>query len=163
VISWRGWVAVGVLAVCVGGVVVSIAWHRPVTYRISIEELRSRSAVLADKRVRISGTVVAGSLQRPVPAHEARFRLADRSGEIAIRYTTCGQPTERGGCGLPDTFCDAPGHSTRITVEGTLDPTWTRIDADSLFVSLFPKAELRYPRDGGSAEFVPPCPDPPGN
>jgi cytochrome c-type biogenesis protein CcmE len=151
-----------VLAVCVAGVVVSIGEHRPV-YVVSIEELRSRSAVLADKRVRISGTVVARSLQRPVPAHEAQFRLADRSGEIAIRYTNCGKLTDRSACALPDTFCDTPDHSSDVTVEGTLDPSWTRIEADTLLVRLFPKAELRYPGDGGSPTVVPLCPDPPRN
>jgi cytochrome c-type biogenesis protein CcmE len=160
VIRWQGWVAVGVLAIGVAGVVLSIARRPAYTYRLSIEELRSRSAALADKRVRVSGSVVPNSLQRPVPAHEARFRLADHSGEIAIRYTNCGQLTERGACALPDTFCDAPHHSSHVTVQGTLDPTWTRIDAETLLVRLSPKAEFRDPRDGNSANFVPPCPDP---
>jgi cytochrome c-type biogenesis protein CcmE len=162
VIRWQGWVAVGVLAVSVVGVVLFIG-SRPATYRLSIEELRSRSAALADKRVRVSGSVVPNSLQRPVPAHEARFRLADPSGEIEIRYTSCGQLTERGACALPDPFCDTPHHTSQVTVEGTLDPTWTRIDADTLFVRFQPKAELRYPHDGGSPDFVQPCPDPPRN
>ena len=157
-IRWQGWVAVGVLAVGVAGVVLFLSRQRAV-YALSIDELRSRSAALADKRVRVSGSVVPNSLQRPVPAHEARFRLADRSGEIAIRYTNCAQLTERGACALPDTFCDTPGHGSHVTVEGELDPTWTQLDVDTLFVRLFHKAEFRHTRDGGLAEFVPACPD----
>ena len=105
-IRWQGWVAVGVLAVGVAGVVLFLSRQRAV-YALSIDELRSRSAALADKRVRVSGSVVPNSLQRPVPAHEARFRLADRSGEIAIRYTNCAQLTERGACALTLTI-EAP-------------------------------------------------------
>jgi cytochrome c-type biogenesis protein CcmE len=156
-IRWPGWVAVGVLAVSVVGVALFLSRQRPVYYVLSIEELRSRSAALAGKRLRVSGTVVPHSLQRPVPAHEARFHLADRSGEIAIRYTNCGQLTERGACALPDTFCDTPGHASHVTVEGELDSTWTQIAADTLLVKGSFNAEFHYPRDGGPAQFVPAC------
>ena len=159
-IRWPGWVAVGVLSVGVAGVVLFLSRQRAV-YSLSIDELRSRSAALADKRVRVTGSVVPRSLQRPVPANEARFRVADRSGEIAIRYTNCGQLTDRGACALPDTFCDAPGQSSEVVVEGELDSTWTHIDVDTLAVRLHPRAELSEPRDGGPAKLVPICADRP--
>jgi cytochrome c-type biogenesis protein CcmE len=158
-IRWQGWVAVGVLAVSVVGVVLFLTRQRPI-YALSVDELRSRSAELADKRVRVSGSVVPRSLQRPVAAHEARFRLRGRAAEVAVRYTNCGQLTDRGACALPDIFCDAPGQSSEVVVEGELDSTWTQIEAATLSVRVS-RAHFVQPLDGGPAEFVPACADRP--
>jgi len=113
-----------------------------------------------DRPVRVTGTLVHGSLLRASASCEYRFSLAGGGSppsdagpgspraELAVHYPDCI---------IPDGFRDMPCMDLQVTVEGELCTNCHRFEASQVIV----KCPGKYwrPRDGalGSPEW-PPCP-----
>ena len=74
------------------------------------DDLLADSA-LRGRRVRMEGTLVAGSLMKRDEPCEYRFQLHAKAGPLQVRYPRCV---------IPDSFADRPGAVVKVTVEGTL-------------------------------------------
>lgn len=105
---------------------------RAVIYSRTVPELLANADAHRSRALRVEGALVPGSLYRLKDRCEFRFRLAANSasaGSIEVRYPVDpGYPWSPRACGLPDTFCDAPGFDFTSTVEGEL-----RHDASGLY------------------------------
>ena len=76
-----------------------------------VDRLVAAKGSLGQRRVRVEGNLVHGSLEKRDQPCEYRFRLAKGGEEVAVRYPQCV---------VPDTFRDVPGMDVGVTVEGKL-------------------------------------------
>ena len=112
-----------------------------------------------DQLVRIQGNVVPGSLCRRENPCEYRFRLADRSSQLAVHYPRCL---------VPDTFRFVPGVDLNVTVEGEQCANCHHFEASAIFAKGYGKYEMKeMQRLGGSVAATPEpvaplpvCPEP---
>ena len=83
-------------------------------YSKGVEDLIRDKAKLADRAVRVEGTLVKGTLVRRDQPCEYRFTISDvknKSAALPVRYAQCI---------VPDTFRDMPGMDVSVTAEGKL-------------------------------------------
>ena len=81
-------------------------------YSKGVDELVGEREKLADRMVRVEGTLVKGSLMRRDQPCEYRFRMTKNGQELSVRYAQCV---------VPDTFRDVPNIDVSVTAEGKLD------------------------------------------
>lgn len=80
-------------------------------YSKGVDELLKERDRLADRNVRVQGTLVKGTLVRREQPCEYRFEMEKNKQRIPVRYP---------GCVVPDTFKDVPGMDVEVTAEGKL-------------------------------------------
>jgi cytochrome c-type biogenesis protein CcmE len=121
----------GTVLLGVGILVVVFRLSSPrAVYAHSVSEFVAQP--IRDQPVRVSGTLVHGSLSRADNPCEYRFRLAGRESafsdagplsprpELSVRYAACV---------IPDTFRDLPGCDVEVMVEGELCANCHRFEA----------------------------------
>lgn len=122
---------------------------RPPGYPMDVAEFMARD--LHDERVRVSGTLIHGSLCTARIGCDYRFKLAPRA-----RWTTDGAPLPASraelsvrydGCVVPDTFYDRPGVDLGVLVEGERCQGCHAFEASQILTRSTGKYET-YP-DGG--------------
>ena len=101
---------VGLLVVA-GAVVVLVmtSFKDAAVYAMPVDRLVAAKGALGQRRLRVEGNLVHGSLEKRDQPCEYRFRLAKGGEEVAVRYAQCV---------VPDTFRDVPGMDVGVTVEG---------------------------------------------
>jgi len=82
-------------------------------YSVPVGELLSRADELGDRRVRIDGELVPGSLRKRDKPCEYRFDLRDGERQVQVRYPRCT---------VPDGLRDMPEGGVLVTAEGSLAP-----------------------------------------
>lgn len=106
-------VAVGlsVIVACLVYLVVA-GFQNTSVYYFTVSELYAREASLGDKRVKVAGKVVEGSIQQDKATMEVRFQAAEGGRVIPVVYRGI----------VPDTFKD----NAEVVVEGkrTVDGTF---------------------------------------
>ena len=80
-------------------------------YSKGVDELLAERARLADRNVRVQGTLVKGTLARRDSPCEYRFRMHKNGAEVEVRYPQCV---------VPDTFRDVPNMDVDVTATGKL-------------------------------------------
>jgi cytochrome c-type biogenesis protein CcmE len=80
-------------------------------YSKGVDEMMAQKASLADRNVRVQGTLVKGTLARRDSPCEYRFRMKKNGAEIEVRYPQCV---------VPDTFRDVPNMDVDVTATGKL-------------------------------------------
>jgi len=80
-------------------------------YSVPVDKLLSDQGSV-NKRVRIDGELVPGTLTRRDKPCEYRFKLRGEGKELEIRYPQCV---------IPDTFRDVPQGGVTVTAEGKLN------------------------------------------
>jgi cytochrome c-type biogenesis protein CcmE len=89
-------------------------------YSVNVDQLTANSAKwLARSHMRVEGRLVHGTLGRYENSCDFVFRLRSNVSEIPVHFAA--SPAEDGACGIPDTFCDAPGLDVTATVEGHVE------------------------------------------
>jgi cytochrome c-type biogenesis protein CcmE len=82
----------------------------------SVDELAKKKQRLLERKLRVQGSLVKGSLRRRDKPCEYRFRIARSKSELDVRYAQCV---------VPDTFRDRPDMDVDVTAEGKLtDGGW---------------------------------------
>lgn len=82
-----------------------------VVYAYGVDEVKARAAELGDRRVRVVGDLVTGTLVRRDEPCEYRFELGKGADRIKVHYAQCV---------VPDTFRDVEGVKVEVTAEGRL-------------------------------------------
>ena len=80
-------------------------------YSKEVDDLVRDKARLGDRAVRVTGTLVKGSLTKRDQPCEYRFNIEKKGVVLPVRYAQCI---------VPDTFRDMPGMDVSVTAEGKL-------------------------------------------
>lgn len=98
-------------------------------YFYKLSELMAQPSLSANG-VRISGTVVPGSIKKDPGAMSVDFVMADENVKLPVRYTGI----------VPDTFKD----QSQVVVEGSLNAERTSFQAHTLLAKCPSKYESQY-------------------
>jgi cytochrome c-type biogenesis protein CcmE len=102
-------------------------------YSKGVDELVAEREKLADRTVRVEGTLVKGSLVRRDQPCEYRFRMTKNGKELSVQYPQCV---------VPDTFRDVPNVDVSVTAEGKLDEAGN-LQAHNIFAKCPSKYEMQ--------------------
>jgi cytochrome c-type biogenesis protein CcmE len=80
-------------------------------YSKGVDEVVKNKAALADRTLRVQGTLVKGTLTRRDSPCEYRFRVQKNGEQMEVRYPQCV---------VPDTFRDVPNMDVDVTAQGKL-------------------------------------------
>jgi cytochrome c-type biogenesis protein CcmE len=80
-------------------------------YSKDVDDLVRDKEKLGDRAVRVTGTLVKGSLMKRDQPCEYRFNIEKKGVVLPVRYAQCI---------VPDTFRDMPGMDVSVTAEGKL-------------------------------------------
>jgi cytochrome c-type biogenesis protein CcmE len=80
-------------------------------YSKEVDDLVRDKDKLGDRAVRVTGTLVKGSLMKRDQPCEYRFNIEKKGVVLPVRYAQCI---------VPDTFRDMPGMDVSVTAEGKL-------------------------------------------
>jgi cytochrome c-type biogenesis protein CcmE len=80
-------------------------------YSKGVDDLVRDKDKLGDRAVRVTGTLVKGSLMKRDQPCEYRFNIEQKGVVLPVRYSQCI---------VPDTFRDMPGMDVSVTAEGKL-------------------------------------------
>lgn len=109
----RELVLLGALLV-IGGAILTLvmtSFDGAAIYSKSVDELVAQKDSLANRNLRVQGTLVKGTLGKRESPCEYRFRLKKNGAEIEVRYSQCV---------VPDTFRDVPNVDVDVTATGKL-------------------------------------------
>lgn len=98
----------------IGGAILTLvmtSFDGAAIYSKSVDELVAQKASLANRNLRVQGTLVKGTLGKRESPCEYRFRLKKNGAEIEVRYSQCV---------VPDTFRDVPNVDVDVTATGKL-------------------------------------------
>jgi cytochrome c-type biogenesis protein CcmE len=128
-----------------------------VVYAYGVDEVKAKAGELGERRVRMQGNLVSGTLVRRDDPCEYRFQLQKADARMEVHYKQCV---------VPDNFRDVEGVAVEVTAEGRLAAAG-HLEATHIFAKCPSKYEMREgaaemgkaPDHGGDApkpEFVPP-------
>jgi cytochrome c-type biogenesis protein CcmE len=98
----------------IGGAILTLvmtSFDGAAIYSKSVDELVAQKGSLANRNLRVQGTLVKGTLGKRESPCEYRFRLKKNAAEIEVRYSQCV---------VPDTFRDVPNVDVDVTATGKL-------------------------------------------
>jgi len=111
-------VAGGVIALAVA-YLIAVGLQGTTQYFLTVSELRAKGAAMENQTLRVSGTLVPGSLQHDADGLSVHFLIAD-----AAAVMTPLTVTYRGGQ-VPDTMADTSAGDVEIVAEGKLNSEGT--------------------------------------
>jgi cytochrome c-type biogenesis protein CcmE len=172
----RSWGLLGGLVVLMGGILVLVfsTNEDSAVYAYSVDGLTAQASELSGRQVRVTGTLVSGTLTFRAKPCEYAFNLQPSrapttagvslpsAGEKASEYLKVSFPQ----CVVPDTFRDVKGVEVEVTAEGRLNSDGS-LDASKVFAKCPSKYEMKEsaqamgkaPDHGGGApkqEFIAP-------
>lgn len=104
-----------------------------VVYAYGVDEVNAKASDLGDRRVRIVGDLVSGTLMRRDNPCEYRFQLGTGDERIKVHYQQCV---------VPDTFRDVEGVKVEVTAEGRLADDG-HLEASKIMAKCPSKYEMR--------------------
>jgi cytochrome c-type biogenesis protein CcmE len=130
-----------VLLVMAGGIValVMTSFNKAAMYDMKVDQLKSQAAQLGNRKVRVEGILVHGTIMRRDQPCEYRFTIAENKVELPVRYT---------GCVVPDTFKDVPDMDLGVVVTGKLAANGS-FEANLIDAKCPSKYEMKERRDHG--------------
>jgi cytochrome c-type biogenesis protein CcmE len=106
-----------------------------VIYSVNVDQALSQFARYRERRVRVRGSLVPGSLVKRARGCDVKFRLAP-AVPVASKQGTL--PVHYRGCSLPETFCDLSGPASadsfderEVHAQGQLSSQNGRIELDA--------------------------------
>jgi cytochrome c-type biogenesis protein CcmE len=131
-----------VLLAMVGGIVVLVmmGFKDAAVYEKTVDQLKVEAAALGNRRVRVAGTLVHGTLEHRDQPCEYRFTIKGADSELPVRFPQCV---------IPDTFRDVPGMDVKVTVEGKLAAGGGGFEATQVLAKCPSKYEMKERRDKG--------------
>jgi len=135
----RGWGLLAGLVALMGGILVLVfnGSEDAVVYSYKVDELKAKAAELADRQVRVQGSLVYGTLVKRDKPCEHQF-LMTQTGEKNGVPLKVSFPQ----CVVPDTFREVKGVDVEVTAEGRLNADGT-LEATKLFAKCPSKYEMR--------------------
>ena len=159
----RSWGLLVGLLVLAGGVLAFVfnSGEDAVVYSYQVDEIKAQAADLAERQVRVQGTLVSGTLlKRDEPCeHKFMMQKAGTKGTEPLQVVYA-------QCVVPDTFRDVKGVEVEVTAEGRLAADG-HLEASKIFAKCPSKYEMKEgaaamgkrPEHGGDApkpDFIPP-------
>ncbi|MEZ4222740.1 MAG: cytochrome c maturation protein CcmE [Polyangiaceae bacterium] len=131
------------LVVIAGGILalVMTSFEDAAVYAKTVDQVVAEKDSLAGRTVRVTGTLVKGTLVRRDEPCEYRFRMQKNEKELAVRYAQCV---------VPDTFRDAPDMDVEVTAEGQLDDEGS-LEATQIMAKCPSKYEMKEKAARGEA------------
>jgi cytochrome c-type biogenesis protein CcmE len=131
-----------VLLAMVGGIVVLVmmGFKDAAVYEKTVDQLKVEGAALGNRRVRVAGTLVHGTLEHRDQPCEYRFTIKGADSELPVRFPQCV---------IPDTFRDVPGMDVKVTVEGKLAAAGGGFEATQVLAKCPSKYEMKERREKG--------------
>jgi cytochrome c-type biogenesis protein CcmE len=117
-------VAGGVIALAVL-YLVTMGLRGTTEYFLTVSELQAQSASVQNQVLRVSGTLIPGSLQRQSDGMSVQFLIADPAATTPLTVTY------KGGQ-VPDTMADSSASDVEIVAEGKLNAAGTFTATDVL-------------------------------
>jgi cytochrome c-type biogenesis protein CcmE len=117
-------VAGGVIALAVAYLVM-MGLQGNTQYFLTVSELQSRGSSVENQVLRVSGTLIPGSLERESDGLSVQFLIADPAASVPLTVTY------RGGQ-VPDTMADTTAGDVEIVAEGKLNAAGTFTATDVL-------------------------------
>ncbi len=117
-------VAGGVIALAVL-YLVTMGLRGTTEYFLTVSELQAQGATAQNQVLRVSGTLIPGSLQHDADGLSVHFLIADPAAATPLTVTY------RGGQ-VPDTMADTTASDVQIVAEGKLNSTGTFAATDVL-------------------------------
>jgi cytochrome c-type biogenesis protein CcmE len=117
-------VAGGVIALAVAYLVM-MGLQGNTQYFMTVSELQARGSAAENQVLRVSGTLIPGSLQRESDGLSVQFLIADPAAAAPLTVTY------RGGQ-VPDTMADTTASDVEIVAEGKLNAAGTFTATDVL-------------------------------
>jgi cytochrome c-type biogenesis protein CcmE len=108
--SWGLLIGLGTMGAAILAIVLT-GIDSAAVYSKDVDQLLQEGERFVARNVRVTGTLVRGSLTRRNEPCEYRFRLHKGSAELGVRYPQCI---------IPDTFRDVPNVDVVVTAEGHL-------------------------------------------
>lgn len=101
------------LLVMVGGIVMLFlfGFKDAAIYSLPVDQLSASPDKMLNRKVRVEGELVPGTLVRRDKPCEYRFKVHGEQSQLAVRYAQCV---------IPDTFRDVPEGGVQVTLEGSL-------------------------------------------
>jgi cytochrome c-type biogenesis protein CcmE len=101
------------LLVMAGGILTLVftSFQGSAVYSKEVDDLVRDKDKLGDRAVRVTGTLVKGSLMKRDQPCEYRFNIEKKGVVLPVRFAQCI---------VPDTFRDMPGMDVSVTAEGKL-------------------------------------------
>lgn len=110
-------IAGGVIALAVA-YLVTVGLKGTTEYFLTVSELQAQSASVQNQVLRVSGTLVPGSLQHDADGLSVHFLIADSPGATPLTVTYTGGQ-------VPDTMADTSAGDVQIVAEGKLNDQGT--------------------------------------
>ena len=117
-------VAGGVIALAVAYLVI-MGLQGNTQYFLTVSELQARGTTAQNQVLRVSGTLIPGSLQHEADGLSVQFLIADPAAAVPLTVTY------RGGQ-VPDTMADTTASDVEIVAEGKLNAAGTFTATDVL-------------------------------
>lgn len=117
-------VAGGVIALAVA-YLVTMGLRGTTEYFLTVSELQAKGASAQNQVLRVSGTLIPGSLQRQDDGLSVQFLIADAAATTPLSVTY------KGGQ-VPDTMADTTASDVQIVAEGKLNAAGTFTATDVL-------------------------------
>ena len=137
---------VGLLGISAAILAVVLTSEEAAVYSKGVDQLLADSDRLAERNVRVEGSLVQGSLRRRDTPCEYRFSMAKNGKTLPVRFAQCV---------VPDTFRDVPGMAVNVTVQGRLSKKGY-FEADQIMA----KCPSKYEERAAKGEHLPyPAPD----
>jgi cytochrome c-type biogenesis protein CcmE len=108
-------------------------------YSKEVDDLVRDKSKLGDRAVRVTGTLVKGSLMKRDQPCEYRFNIEKKGVVLPVRYAQCI---------VPDTFRDMPGMDVSVTAEGKLTESGA-FEASNIMAKCPSKYEMKELQKGG--------------
>ncbi len=144
--SKRSWgLVLGLLVVC-GGILVFVFNLEDAEYAKTVAQLMQDKSALEEKKLRVQGVLVHGTLKKRDEPCEYRFEMRTKgephSEAIAVRYASCI---------IPDTFRDVKGMEVEVTAIGRLAAGGEHLDANQILAKCPSKYEMQQRQAAGEA------------
>jgi cytochrome c-type biogenesis protein CcmE len=104
-----------------------------VVYAYGVDEVKAKAGELGERRVRMQGNLVSGTLVRRDDPCEYRFQLQKADARMEVHYKQCV---------VPDNFRDVEGVAVEVTAEGRLAAAG-HLEATHIFAKCPSKYEMR--------------------
>ncbi len=108
-------------------------------YSKDVDDLVRDKAAYSDRAVRVTGTLVKGTLVRRDQPCEYRFNIEKKGVVLPVHYAQCI---------VPDTFRDMPGMDVSVTAEGKLAQD-DHFEASMIMAKCPSKYEMKERQKGG--------------
>lgn len=135
---------IGLVVACAAILFFVLSGGEDMVYAKQVNEVLGSESDLGDRKLRVQGFLVQGTLQKREEPCEYRFKihnmLEQEAGQLEVHYASCI---------IPDTFRDVKGMDVEVTAEGKLASSGAHLVATKIFAKCPSKYEMQQLKAAG--------------